>query len=117
MLRHGVEIDQGKAPHAPVGYRDSQCYFTTMERNIRKWFMRLMLNHQPFWASFRHIKTNAARALCSGLEIIDGGSYGESRIVRPSIADLEKAKPLVVAAFEAEMARVAAPSEGTSAPA
>jgi predicted type IV restriction endonuclease len=95
-------------PAGAIGYRDARTYFTIMQRGPKSWFMRLGVERQPYWVTLRHIKPEAARPLCPGFEVTDGGQFGDSRIVIRTISDVTKLRPAILAAYDAETARVAA---------
>jgi len=101
-------------PDAVVSYRDSKSYFTIIQKNVRKWFVRLGVERQPYWVAFRHVKVDEARRLCPGVEVADGGQHGDSRFTIKAISDLSKLRSVIVASYNAEVARVvedAEPSE------
>ena len=104
-------IVREKHPDAPLHYRDAKNYFTVHQKNLRKWFVRLAIEKQPFWVAFRHVKPEAARTLCPGVEVIDAGAFGDCRIALKSAADVEKLGPIILASFEVESARVADATE------
>lgn len=93
-------------PTATISYRDSKTYFTIIQKNVRKWFVRLGVERQPYWIAFRHIKVDEAKRLCPGMEVTDGGQYGDSRFLLKTISDLNKLRSVVLAAYNAEIARV-----------
>lgn len=109
-----------KYPEAAVTYRDAKSYFTVTQRdNWRKWFIRVGIERAPFWIAFRHVKVEAARALLPGVDIIDGGGHGESKVMIRAVGDISRLGPLILAAYEAEAARViesvdSAPVDGDS---
>lgn len=103
------KIVKDKFPDAVVQHRDAKSYFTIMQNNLRKWFIRLGIEKAPFWISFRHIKPEAAQALCPGIEVSGGG--GDAKVGIKSVADVPKLKPIILASYEAELARVADPTE------
>lgn len=94
-------------PDASVLYRDAKSYFTIMQKNLRKWFIRLGIERQPFWITFRHVKAENARSLCPEVDVTDGGQLGDSKIVLKSTADIQKLKPIILASYAAEAARIA----------
>jgi hypothetical protein len=102
-----AKIVRESHPDAQVLYRDAKTYFTIMQKNIRKWFIRLGIERQPFWIAFRHVKADAARSLCPGVDVTDGGGLGDSKVALKSTADVAKLKPLILASYEAEAARIA----------
>ena len=93
-------------PDAEFAYRDSKTYFTLHQNNVRKWFVRLGLDRKPSWVALRHVGMDEARVLAPGMEVLDGGAYGDSRLVLGSAGDLVKARAAVVNAYEREAARV-----------
>lgn len=103
------KIVKEKLPDAAVQYRDAKTYFTIMQANLRKWFIRLAIERSPFWISFRHIKPEAALALCPGIEVT--GGTGDAKVTIKSAADVARLKPIILASYEAELARVADPAE------
>lgn len=80
-----------------------------MQNNLRKWFIRLGIEKAPFWISFRHIKVETAQALCPGIEVSGGG--GDARVAIKGVADVAKLRPIILASYEAEAARVGDPAE------
>jgi hypothetical protein len=107
------KIVKDKFPDAVVQYRDAKSYFTIMQTNLRKWFIRLGIEKSPFWISFRHVKPEVAHTLCPGFEVT-GGS-GDAKVAIKGVADVPKLKAIVLASYEAELARIADPSEPTPA--
>jgi predicted type IV restriction endonuclease len=101
------KIVKEKIPDAQLQYRDAKSYFTIIQGNLRKWFIRLSIERVPFWISFRHVKPEAARALCPGLEVTDAGQHGDSKVAIKGVSDVLTLKPIVLASYEAELARVA----------
>ena len=91
---------------APVGHRDSKTYFTLHQDNLRKWFLRLMLERKPMWVALRHVKPDEARRLAPGVEMLDGTQFGDSRFSLGSLTDLQKVRTAIIAAYEREAARV-----------
>lgn len=101
-------------PDAVVAYRDSKSYFTIIQKNVRKWFARLGVERQPYWVAFRHVKVEEAKRLCPGVEVAEGGQVGDCRFTIKTTTDLNKLRSVILAAFNAEAARVvedAEPSE------
>lgn len=92
-------------PDAPIAFRDSKGYFTIHQNNVRKWCIRLGLNRAPYWVALRHVLPDEVRALAPGLEVHDGGQFGESRIVLPTLESLASARAAVVAAYSREATR------------
>lgn len=106
-----AKIVRESHPDAQVLYRDAKSYFTIMQKNLRKWFIRLGIEKQPFWIAFRHVKADTARTLCPGVDVTDGGALGDSKIAIKSTADVAKLRPIILASYEAEAARIADISE------
>jgi predicted type IV restriction endonuclease len=100
-----------KFPDAVVQYRDAKSYFTIMQKNLRKWFIRLGIEKAPYWISFRHIKPEAARVLCPGIEVVDGGQLGDAEVAIKGAADVLPLKRLILASYEAELARIGDPAD------
>jgi hypothetical protein len=94
-------------PDATVAYRDSKSYLTIIQKNVRKWFVRLGVERQPCWVAFRHWKVDEAKRLCPGVEVADGGQFGDCRFIIKAISDLTKLRSVVLAAYNAELGRVA----------
>jgi hypothetical protein len=94
-------------PDATVAYRDSKSYFTVIQKNVRKWFVRLGVKRRPYWVAFRHVKVTEAKRLCPGVEVTEGGQFGDCRFLIKEVGDLAKLRSVIVAAYEAEQARVA----------
>ena len=92
-------------PEAVVSYRDSKSYFTIIQKNVRRWFVRLGVERHPYWVAFRHVKVDDAKRLCPGVEVTDGGQFGDSRFVIKTIGDLTKLRSVILAAYNAEAAR------------
>ncbi|MEZ4302394.1 MAG: type I restriction endonuclease [Polyangiaceae bacterium] len=105
------QIVKEKFPDAVVQYRDAKSYFTIMQKNLRKWFIRLGIEKAPYWIAFRHIKPETARALCPGIEVKDGGQLGDSEVAIKGTADITTLTLLILASYEAELGRVADPAE------
>jgi len=101
-----AKIVRERYPDAQVLYRDAKTYFTIMQKNLRKWFIRLGIERQPFWIAFRHVKAETARNLCPGVDVTDGGGLGDSRILIKGTGDIAKLKPIILASYEAEAARI-----------
>jgi hypothetical protein len=100
------KIVREKQPDLLVAHRKSRAWFAIVQRGVRSWFMRLTLDQQSqSWAAFRHVKPDAARAMLPGLDVVDGGQFGDSRVNLRAVSDLQRLKPLVLAAYEAEMAK------------
>lgn len=93
-------------PAAKLAHRDSKSYFTIHQDNLRKWFMRLMLDRKPMSIALRHIKPEEARVLAPGIDITDGAAYGDCRLILSNLADLYKVRAAAVAAYEREANRV-----------
>ncbi len=93
-------------PDAVVAYRDSKSYFTVIQKNIRKWFVRLGVEKPPFWVAFRHVKLEDVKKLCPHADAADGGQHGDSKVMIRSVVDLGKLKPLILASYAAEAARL-----------
>jgi hypothetical protein len=102
-------IVKEKFPDAVVQYRDARSYFTILQSNIRKWFIRLGIEKAPFWISFRHVKVETAQVQCPGFEVT-GGS-GDAKVTIKGVADVHKLKPMILASYEAELNRVGDPAE------
>jgi hypothetical protein len=99
-----AKIVKEKFPDAVVLYRDAKSYFTIMQNNLRKWFIRLAIEKAPFWISFRHIKPEMAQTLCPGIEVT--GGLGDAKVAIKGVADILRLKPIILASYEAELARV-----------
>jgi hypothetical protein len=93
-------------PDATVAYRDSKSYFTIIQKNVRKWFVRLGVERQPYWIAFRHMKVEEAKRLCPGVQVADGGQFGDCRFIIKTISDLTKLRSVILAAYNAELKRV-----------
>jgi predicted type IV restriction endonuclease len=93
-------------PDAVVQYRDSKSYFTIIQKNIRKWFIRLGVERAPLWIAFRHLRADEAKRLLPGIEAVDGGGYGDSKVNVKSVQEIAKLRPLILASYDAELARV-----------
>jgi hypothetical protein len=106
-----AKIVRERYPDAQVLYRDAKTYFTIMQKNLRKWFIRLGIERQPFWIAFRHVKAETARNLCPGTDVTDGGGLGDCRIAIKGTGDIAKLKPIILASYEAEAARIGDVSE------
>ncbi|CAN5622909.1 type I restriction endonuclease [soil metagenome] len=98
-------------PDAIVSYRDSKSYFTIIQKNVRKWFVRLGVERQPYWVAFRHVRVEDAKRLCPGMDVIDGSQFGDCRFTIKTIADLNKLRSVILASYNAEAARVAEETE------
>lgn len=107
------KIVKEKFPDAVVQYRDAKSYFTIMQSNLRKWFIRLGIEKAPFWISFRHIKPETAHALCAGFEVT--GGVGDAKVAIKGVGDVPRLKPIILASYEAELARIGDPVEPTPA--
>lgn len=94
-------------PSAKLAHRDSKSYFTIHQDNLRKWFMRLMLDRKPMSIALRHIKPEEAKALAPGVDITDGSAYGDCRLILSNLSDLQKVRAAAIAAYEREANRVA----------
>jgi hypothetical protein len=94
-------------PQSKIGYRDSKSYFTIHQDNLRKWFVRLLLDRKPMCIALRHIKPDEARKLAPGIDATDGSAFGDSRLILPTLADLQKARTAVIASYEREASRIA----------
>jgi hypothetical protein len=95
------------SPDATVAYRDSKSYFTIIQKNVRKWFVRLGVERHPYWVAFRHVKVEEAKRLCPGVEVTEGGQFGDCRFIIKSISDLTKLRSVILAAYNAELVRIA----------
>lgn len=93
-------------PDAIVAYRDSKSYFTIIQKNVRKWFVRLGVERQPYWVAFRHVKVEEARRLCPGIEVAEGRQFGDCRFTIKAISDLSKLRSVIVASYNAEASRI-----------
>ncbi len=107
------KIVKEKFPDAVIQYRDAKSYFTIMQKNLRKWFIRLGIERTPYWISFRHIKPETARTLCPGIEVVDGGYHGDAEIVIKSVADVSMLRPIILASYKTELDRIGDPVEST----
>lgn len=105
------KIVKEKFPDAVVQYRDAKSYFTIMQKNLRKWFIRLGIEKAPYWISFRHVKPEVARMLCPGIEVVSGGQLGDTEIPIKSAADVLQLKPIILVSYQAELDRVGDPAE------
>jgi hypothetical protein len=94
-------------PQSRIGYRDSKSYFTIHQDNLRKWFVRLLLDRKPMCIALRHIKPDEAKRLAPGIDVSDGSAFGDSRLILPSLSDLQKTRAAVIAAHEREANRIA----------
>jgi len=101
-------------PAGPIAFRDSKTYFTIHQANVRKWFVRLNVTKTPYWVSVRGVAPEEARRLAPGLEVVDGGQFGDSRAVLASIDELQKLRVLLIAAYDRETRRVADDTESGS---
>lgn len=99
-------------PLAVVSFRDSKSYFTIMQKNVRKWFVRLGVERQPYWVAVRHVKVDEAKRLCPGVEVSDGGQLGDCRFTIKSIGDLNKLRSVILVSYEAELARASDVDDG-----
>jgi hypothetical protein len=102
-------------PDAVVSYRDSKSYFTIIQKNVRKWFVRLGVERHPYWIAFRHVKVDEAKRLCPGIEVTEGSQFGDCRFIVKTINDLAKLRSVVLASYKAEFARVAEDTEASEA--
>ena len=93
-------------PDAVVSYRDSKSYFTIIQKNVRKWFVRLGVERHPYWVAFRHVKVEEAKRLCPGIEVAEGGQFGDCRFTIKTIGDLNKLRSVILASYNAEAARI-----------
>ena len=107
------KIVKEQFPEAVVQYRDARSYFTIMQKNLRKWFIRLGIEKEPYWISFRHIKPETARTLCPEIEVADGGQHGDTEIVIKGVPDVSALKPIILASYKAELDRIGDPIEST----
>jgi predicted type IV restriction endonuclease len=107
------KIVREKLPDAIVQYKDAKSYFNIMQKGLHKWFIRLGIEKAPFWIAFRHIKPETARTLCPGIEVADGGHHGDAKVAIKGVADVVGLKPIILASYEAELARVGGPIEPT----
>lgn len=104
-------IVKEKFPEALIQYRDARSYFTIMQKNLRKWFIRLSIEKAPYWIAFRHIKPDVARMLCPGIDVTDGGQHGDSEIGIKDAADVSALKPIILESYKAEIDRLSDPLE------
>ncbi len=101
-----------KQPDLSIAHRKSRAWFAIVQRGPRSWFMRLGLDQQSqSWVAFRHVKPETAKGLLPGLDAVDGGQLGDTKVSLRALTDLHRLKPLVLAAYEAEAAKVAADNE------
>jgi hypothetical protein len=100
------KIIKDARPEAVLQYRDSKTYFTVIQKNVRKWFIRFGVEKPPYWIAFRHVKLEDVKRLLPSAEAQDGGSYGDSRLMLKSIQEIPKLKPLILASFDSELARI-----------
>lgn len=104
-------IIKDELPDAAIQYRDAKSYFTILQKNIRKWFIRLHVEKDPHWISFRHIKPEAAQTLCPGITATDGKQNGDSLVFITQKTDISSLKNLILASYRAEFDRVSDPSD------
>lgn len=97
---------------ATVQHRHSKTYFTIFQKNIRKWFIHLVVDRAPNWIAFRHIRVEDARRLCPTAEISPGGQFGDCKLAIRGVADLKNLRPLILASYEAESARLVTDESG-----
>lgn len=100
------KIVKEKFPDAVVQYRDAKSYFTILQKNLRKWFVRIGIEKAPYWIAFRHIQPEEARALCPGFNMVAGGQRGDTEVAIKRVADISMLTPLILASYEAELGRV-----------
>lgn len=93
-------------PDAELGFRDGKAYFTLHQNNLRKWFARVGLDRKPAWVALRHVRVEEGRVFAPGIDVSEGGNYGDSRFSIPGLADLPKLRTAVLAAYDREVARV-----------
>lgn len=98
-------------PEAPIAFRDSRNYFTIHQQNVRRWWLRMNVQKAPFWMAFRHVTAEELRVLAPGLEILDPGVLGDSRVALRSPADVPRLRAAIIAAHEKEAARVGGQDE------
>lgn len=109
-----VKIIKEQFPDATVLYRSTTSYFGIMQKNTRQWFMRVNVNHPPYWLAFRHIKPDAAKTLLPTFDISKGGKWqGDSKLVIKDIADIMSLRPLIIASYKAESDRLNESAEPT----
>ena len=103
-------------PDAVISYRDTKSYFTIIQKNVRKWFIRLGVERQPYWVAFRHVKIEEARHLAPGMDVADGGQFGDCRFTVKALSDLGKLRSVIVASYQAEASRRDAEGSDPSLP-
>lgn len=99
------KIIKEENPEAVIQYRDAKSYFTILQKNIRKWFIRLHIENNPHWISFRHIKPEAAQALCPGIIVVDGKQNGDSLVFLNEKIEIHAMRNLILASYKAEFDR------------
>ena len=50
---------------------------------------------------------------CPGIDVADGGQHGDAQVVIKGVADVSTLKPIILASYEAELARIGEPNEPT----
>jgi hypothetical protein len=104
-------IIKNELPDSEIQYKDAKSYFTILQKNIRKWFIRLNVEKDPNWISFRHIKPEVAQTLCPGITATDGRQNGASLVFITQKTDISSLKNLILASYRAEADRVSDPSD------
>lgn len=85
----------------PIVYKDSIQYFTVhLQGSIFAWFLRLFAESKRK-ALVTRLPVETAKLLCPGFEVEAApASVGVSRIYISGVKDIEKFRPLVIAAYE-----------------
>ena len=92
-------------PNTALSFRDSKSYLTIHQSNVRKWFVRVNVQTAPYWLALRHIGPDEVRRLAPGMDLVEGGNLGDSRISLKAVADVPKLRAAIIAACEREATR------------
>lgn len=99
------------AQAVPIAYKDTGTYFGINLGKVTQWFIRGFCT-PPKMALVTRVPIEQARALAQGFEVdTPSEGLGASRVYFSAPPDVERMKPLILAAFEDALRRRASPSE------
>lgn len=92
-------------PGSPIAFRDSKTYASVHQNNVRKWCVRMNVQKPPYWVALRHVKPEELAVLAPGVELLEPGAFGDSRIALTKPEDIAMLRSSIIAAYDREAAR------------
>jgi pyrroloquinoline quinone (PQQ) biosynthesis protein C len=102
------------AARQPIGYRDAAYYFGIHAGTPENWFLRALCDSERRSLVTR-LPVEQLRALAAGAEVEEAPEvFGASRVYFAAPRELDRLRGLVVAAYDEQVRRLAAPAIETS---